>query len=269
MILSGLCSYFVHISMKLDKLTRKQIRESLKNTPAEVILAGHRRLTHKQKQFCKGIVEGLNQTEAYEQAYKHKGKRKTMSDNASRLRKDSRVQAEIEALERAKQFAAAHTAAQIRQVVISQLFQEAIDEKSKPSERIQALAKLGQVSEISAFTIRTEQTIHKPSDDIKAKILEQLKQAMKDNARTIDSEADELLAKIGKGSPSKIGTDSTPPIPHDPKSKVLLDTTTHSNPHTQSPEISSQAQQGVAGDVATLPDEPTPSVGKKQQGEGV
>lgn len=269
MILSGLCSYFVHISMKLEKLTRKQIRESLENTPAEVILAGHRRLTHKQKQFCKGIVEGLNQTEAYEQAYQHKGKRKTMSDNASRLRKDSRVQAEIEALERAKAFAAAHTAAQIRQVVISQLFQEAINEDAKPSERIQALAKLGQVSEISAFTIRTEQTIHKPSEDIKAKLLEQIKLAMRDSARTVDSDADELMRKISKPAPKPIEDIATPPPADPPKSKESLRQTTHSNPHNQSQDFSSQAQQGSAGHVATLPDETTPSVAGKQQGEGV
>jgi phage terminase small subunit len=255
--------------MKLQKLSRKQAIESLKQVPAHTVLSANRKLTHKQKQFCANIVEGMTQTEAMNKAYKYKGKRKTMSDDASRLAKDPRIAAEIEALERAKQFAANHTAAQIRQVVISQLFQEAINEEAKPSERIQALAKLGQVSEISAFTIRTEQTIHKPSDDIKAKILEQLKQAMKDNARTVDSDADELLAKIGKGRAIENQQDTDPTTGHPPKSKVLLDATTHSNPHTQSPEISSQAQQGVAGDVATLPDEPTPSVGKKQQGEGV
>jgi hypothetical protein len=192
-----------------------------------------------------------------------------MSDNASRLMKDSRVQAECEALERAKAFAAAHTAAQIRQVVISQLFQEAINEEAKPSERIQALAKLGQVSEISAFTIRTEQTIHKPSEDIKAKLLAQIKLAMRDNARTVDDDAAELMRKISKPAPVEIPSAADPTTGHPPKSKESIAQTTHSNPLKQSQENSSQAHKGSAVQVSTLTDETPPSVAGKQQGEGV
>jgi phage terminase small subunit len=213
-------------------------------TPAHVILAGNRKLTHKQKQFARGIVEGLNQTEAYAQAYKHKGKRKTMSDNASRLIKDSRVQAEVDALERAKEFNALYSSAQLRTLVISQLTKEAVDPQSKPSERISALAKLGMVAELGVFVARTETKIVKDSETAKHELMEQLKQALGDSMRTIEQDDDELELLSAISAPAKRdGVAATPPDtdPHlgEESGSLLL----HSNPDTQSQSES----KGVGG----------------------
>ena len=188
-------------------------------TPAHVILAGNRKLTHKQRQFARGIVEGLNQTEAYAQAYKHKGKRKTMSDNASRLIKDSRVQAEVEALERAKLYldyqSSAQKIAELRSLVVSQLTKEALDPSSPPNARIQALSKLGSVSELQVFTEhKVEKTVIRDSESARKELMEQLKQALGDNMRTIEQDDDELeLLEVISAPAKRDGVTATPPTP--------------------------------------------------------
>lgn len=216
-------------------------------TPAHVVLAGKRKLTHKQKQFAKGLVEGLNQTEAYVQAYNNKGKRKTMSDNASRLAKDSRIQAEVDALERAKQFSELYSSAQLRTLVISQLTKEAVDPKSKASERIQALGKLGQVAELGVFVARTETKIIKDSESAKHELMEQLKKALSNEMRTINSEPDteelELLAEIT--APAKRMPVSETPPEGDPRlaeesGSLLL----HSNVNNRLPSESNPEGEG-------------------------
>jgi phage terminase small subunit len=203
--------------MRLPKLSKQQIKESLEMTPAHVILAGNRKLTHKQRQFARGIVDGLNQTEAYAQAYKHKGKRKTMSDNASRLIKDSRVQAEVEALERAKLYldyqSSAQKIAELRSLVVSQLTKEALDPSSPPNARIQALSKLGSVSELQVFTEhKVEKTVIRDSESARKELMEQLKQALGDNMRTIEQDDDELeLLEVISAPAKRDGTAATPP----------------------------------------------------------
>jgi len=216
--------------MRLQKLSKKQIKESLEQVPAHVILTGNRKLSHKKKAYCKNIVEGMTQTEAYAQAYKHKGKRKTMSDNASRLSKDSRIQAEIEALERAKQFNAMYSLAQLRTLVISQLTKEAIDPESKPSERITALGKLGQVAELGVFVQRTETKVIKDSESAKNELMEQLKKALAEESKTIDADADDLMRLISH-SANEIGGIDGPPTPDQPFAEIGGSHIQHSTPH--------------------------------------
>ena len=256
--------------MRLPKLSKAQIKQSLEQTPAHVVLSGKRSLTYKQKQFCKGIVEGLTKTEAYAQAYKHKGKRKTMSDNASRLSNDSRIQAEIDALERAKEFNTLYSAAQLRTLVISQLTKEAVDPQSKPSERIQALSKLGQVAELGVFVQRTETTVIKDSATARNELMEQLKKAMGESMRTIDesedADAQDLLNLISNSAPNVIQDLADPPTPDPDLAEIDGSLLLHSNPDNQ---ISSKQEKPhlntlEVGHVATLPDRD----GYKQ-GEGV
>jgi phage terminase small subunit len=208
--------------MKLAKLNKQQIKESLEQTPAHVLLGAKRQLTHKQKTFCKGIVEGLTKTEAYDKAYNFKGKRKTMSDEASRLAKDPRISAEIEALERAKEFNALYSSAQLRTLVISQLTKEAVDPTSKASERIAALGKLGQVAELGVFVQRTETTVIKDSASARTELMEQLKKAMNDQMRTVnadnDDDAQDLLELLSSKPPASETDDMENPPEGDPRS---------------------------------------------------
>jgi hypothetical protein len=226
--------------MRLPKLSKQQIQQSLEMTPAHVILAGNRKLTAKQRAYCKGIVQGLNQTEAYSQAYKHKGKRKTMSDNASRLSKDSRIQAEIEALERAKLYLdyqnSAQKIAELRSLVVSQLTKEALDPSSPPNARIQALSKLGSVSELQVFTEhKVEKTVIKDSESARKDLMDQLKRAMADNLRTIEQDDDELELLEVISQPAKAnGLVATPPTPDPHLGEESGSLPLHSNPHTRS-----------------------------------
>jgi phage terminase small subunit len=230
--------------MKPQRLTRRQISEELDNIPAHRILSNKRNLTHKQKQFCKGLVEGLTKTEAMAKAYNYKGKRKTMSDDASRLAKDPRFNAVVEALERAKNYLDyqenAQKIAELRSLVVSQLTKEALDPESPPNARIQALAKLGSVSELQVFTERKiEKTIIKDSESAKAELMAKLKQAMSDSLRTIDEpdDSDELLAIIQGGKPDPIANSAYSDPTAAPVALVDVLTTgnTHSNPDTRSP----------------------------------
>jgi phage terminase small subunit len=253
--------------MRLQKLSKAQIKKSLEQTPAHVILSGKRRLTHKQKTFAKNLVEGMNQTEAYAQAYQHKGKRKTMSDNASRLANDSRIQAEVDALERAKEFNALYSSAQLRTLVISQLTKEAVDPTSKASERISALAKLGQVAELGVFVAVSEQRIVKDSASARTELMEQLKKAMSDNLRTIDSDDDAdaqaLLNMISNSQRKEVSGLANPPVPDPDSDKIGGSLLLHSNVDkriseedkrniSETEKTSFQASQ--EGQLATLPD---------------
>jgi phage terminase small subunit len=248
--------------MKLPKLSKAQIKQSLEMTPAHVVLAGNRKLTAKQRAFAKNLVEGMNQTEAYSQAYKHKGKRKTMSDNASRLAKDSRIQAEVDALERAKQFSELYSTAQLRTLVISQLTKEAVNPESKASERIAALGKLGQVAELGVFVQRTETKVIKDSDTAKHDLMEQLKRALGEQMRTVnedDTDELDLLAEIT--APAKrIPVSETPPEgdPHlgeNDGSHILHSNVDKRLDSKSSLDSKTAFQASNQGQLATLPDE--------------
>lgn len=235
--------------MKIPKLNKEQIKQSLAQLPAESILGNQRNLTSKQKQFARGLVDGLNQTEAFDKAYQHKGKRKTMSDNASRLAKDSRIQAEVEALERAKAYVDYQTSSEmirrLRSLVVSQLTKEATDPNSKAGERIQALSKLGQVAELSVYKTVSEQIVHKSSDKLRADLMAQIKEAMQANTIDIgdDQDAIDLLAEIsGLQRPEPFEDGATPPAPAPTLAQNDRAQLLHTIPDTQPPSKSISAQ---------------------------
>ena len=124
--------------------------------------------------------------------------------------------------------------------MVSQLTKEALDPESPPNARIQALSKLGSVSELQVFTERKiEKTIIKDSESAKAELMAKLKQAMADNMRTVDEpdDSDELLAIIQGGKPDPIANSAYSDPTAAPVALVDVLTTgnTHSNPDTRSP----------------------------------
>lgn len=183
--------------MKTPRLTRKQIREAIKQTPIEDILhVPSRSLTTKQKTYCKKVAEGKTFNQAYREAYNSKGKPKTIGVNVNKMNKDTRIQLEVEAQKRAIEFERAYSARQLKSIVISQLTKEALSPESKPSERISALKALGNVAELGVFVERKEVRTIRDSSTAKADLLEKLKSAIKDQKRTVDSEALSLLEEI-------------------------------------------------------------------------
>ncbi len=188
--------------------SRKQLRETIKGKDISAVLSIPRgTLTQRQKRFASALVlEGKTGADAYRSAgYSAKGKPKTIGDAASRLKADCRIQAEIEALERAKQVAALHSAEALRSLVISTLTSAIIDPESKPATRITAAKILGQVTEVAAFTERKEITHVQDSGAIRSQILDQLKSMMLSTTDAQDVDATELLAELSAEEPHPRG----------------------------------------------------------------
>lgn len=187
--------------MKTPRLTRKQIREAIANTPIEEILhVPSRSLTTKQKTYCKKVAEGLTYNQAYREAYNSKGKPKSIGKEVNVMNKSPRIAHEIEAQKRAIEFESAYSARQLKSIVISQLTKEALNPASKASERISALKALGNVAELGVFVERKEVRTIRDSTTAKADLLQKLQQAIKDQKRTVDSDAMSLLNEISSNS---------------------------------------------------------------------
>ena len=187
--------------MKTPRLTRKQIREAIANTPIEEILhIPSRSLTTKQKSYCKKVAEGKPYNQAYREAYQSKGNPKTISVEVNHMNKKPSISLEIEAQKRAIEFESAYSARQLKSIVISQLTKEALNPASKASERISALKALGNVAELGVFVERKEVRTIRDSTSAKADLLQKLQSAIKDQKRTIDSDAMSLLEEISSNS---------------------------------------------------------------------
>jgi hypothetical protein len=207
--------------MQLKRLTRKQIREQIEATPVENILhVKSRSLTTKQKEYCKGVAQGKPYNKAYREAYQSKGNPKTIGTEIHHMNKNPRISLEIEAQKRAIEFETAYSAKQLKSIVISQLTKEALNPESKPSERISALKALGSVAELGVFVERKEIRTIKDSATAKADLLDKLKQAIKDQSRTIDADAISLMDEINSYDATQQGKeivgqalDAAPPVP--------------------------------------------------------
>lgn len=228
--------------MKMPRLTRKQIREQIASTPIEEILhVPVRSLTTKQKDYCKKVAQGKTYNQAYREAYNSKGNPKTIGVNVNKMNKDTRIQLEVEAQKRAIEFERAYSARQLKSIVISQLTKEALDPSSKASERISALKALGSVQELGVFKTITETRVIKDSATAKADLLAKLKKAIKDQNRTVDSDALSLLEEIKSNGATQQennledkALDDDPPSPDQPESSDVHAPILHTIPHKQS-----------------------------------
>ncbi len=217
----------------MKQVTRKELREAISTKGIEPALRlGRTGLTAKQKRFAEGLVlEGLTGADSYRQAYNAKGKPKTVGNHASALKQHDGIRREIEALELAKQVSALHSAEALRSLVISTLTKTIIDEETKPATRIQAAKILGQVTEVSAFTTRSEVTVVQDSGAIRSQILDQLKSMMLSSDDAVDVDASDLLTEL-------VGPSDDPTVPPPPEMQNGTPATNlHTIPHEQSEEL--------------------------------
>lgn len=236
--------------MKTPRLTRKQIREAIANTPIEEILhVPSRSLTTKQKSYCKKVAEGLTYNQAYREAYQSKGNPKTISVEVNHMNKKPSISLEIEAQKRAIEFEKAYSTRQLKSIVISQLTKEALNPASKASERISALKALGNVAELGVFVERKEVRTIRDSSTAKADLLAKLKSAIKDQKRTIDSDAMSLLEEISSFDATQQEKDlgdqalaANPPLGDPPNERSHERHILHSIPLKPSP-IENDSQQ--------------------------
>jgi hypothetical protein len=203
--------------MKVQRLTRKQAKELLKQRPIEHILTGESKtLTKKQKEFAYQLAIGETKADAYRKAYKG-GKanmKKKHDGNAGHiLSKHSGIAKEVEAIKAGLAFQEAYSLGQIKALVVQRLTQEALNEENQGATRVNALKTLGTVAGVDAFVHRSETKVIKESGQLKEELMAKLREALADNARTIDADADALMREIEGLTPPAAETaqDDTPP----------------------------------------------------------
>jgi hypothetical protein len=152
-------------------------------------------LTGKQRRFAREVAQGSTKAEAYRRSY-NVGSKATLTSNPYHLAADSRIQAEIQALQLAEQAAALQTPSQLRALVIQTLVQTALDPETKPAVRVQAAKVLGTVTEVAAFTERKEVRTISSSEDARARVMAEIKALMLGTGDAEDIQAKELLEEL-------------------------------------------------------------------------
>ena len=180
----------------------------------EPMRIGQRQLTAKQKKFCANIVDGQNATDSYKDAYNPPtATNQSIGNGAYKLKQDSRIVAEINALALAKAAAQYRSIEGVRAIAVQSLVEAMVDPNIKASERIQAarvvLTSLIPPTAVAAAT---------GSGDLKEKILAELKLMMNKDAQVIDSIADDdsLMTELMESGQNDAPNDSdegTPPLP--------------------------------------------------------
>ena len=244
------------------KLTRKEIAAGLDAVPLETILLGAQsggRLTAKQKEFARNLALGKSKAQAYRESHNSKGTPKTAAANGYKLAQRTDIEQIREAYALAIEAAKHRTPAQLRELVIHRLTSLAIDGEVPPAQQIQALKLLGQVSEVAAFTERKEIHTVKHSEDIRGRLIEQLRALTHGAADAIAGEAsqvsdadlaaDSLLAELGAAGSESAQPDPTAPPP--PKNgRVAIEKHSHTIPHSQSaPESHDKSLSSSAHDM--------------------
>jgi len=185
------------------KLSRKQIKEGLEQVPVEHLFAKSvsRELTHKQKAFALEVAKGSTGAGAYRKTYDTQASKTTQGNNASRMKADSRIKAEIQAYSLAIEAEKYRSPAALRALVIQSLVQVVIDPDAKQATKVAAAKVLGTVTEVAAFTERKEVRTITSSEDARAKVMGELKRLMSANATdatVIDADADSLLTELAQ-----------------------------------------------------------------------
>lgn len=222
----------------MGKLSKREIKQNLENTPIDTLLLGKngkRELTHKQKQFAKGVANGLTKSEAYRQAYETTQNPSAVHSDAQKLMRNPRISHLIEAYQQANEAREYQSPARLRELVIHQLTMHALSEEIPPAQRIKSLELLGKVTEVGAFTERKESIVVHQSAQLKAKLLDQLKTIVnEDGSEITEDEGDKLLRELmGVGSSNTQHHEPTHSAPPEQESDHP-ESYTHINPHTQS-----------------------------------
>jgi hypothetical protein len=178
-------------------MKRKDIRQALSEMPIEqVLLVGKSELTGKQREFCKQIALGSTGAAAYRSAYKSKGKPRTQSNEASKLKMNPLISTTIDAMVLSNEAMKYADASSLRNLVIHSLVQVLIDPDAKHATKVASAKVLGTVTEVAAFTERKEISHIKHSDAIKDQIMNQLKTMMLSTDDAITVDAHDLLAEL-------------------------------------------------------------------------
>jgi hypothetical protein len=166
-------------SKPMKKLTRAQITQGLEQFPVEVLLSSGKgkqaQLTTKQREFAHGLALGKTKAQAYRDSRPGKPAPSTIVTAPYKLATNARIQLEVEAYKLAIEAEKHRTPAQLKSLLVQQLVQHSLDQDFPPAQRVQCLKLLGTLFEVGAFVERKEVTTVNRSGDIRARILETLK----------------------------------------------------------------------------------------------
>ena len=226
----------------MTKPTRKAMRDALKDQTIQSILRVPKStLTAKQAKFAEEVAKGETKSDAYRKAYNTKAKANIVNTDASKLSRHPMVSNTIEAIQRANEAMKYQNAESLRSLAITSLVAVLTDPDSKPQAKIQASKIIGQMTEVSLFTHRSETKVIHSSEDIKAKILQEIKGLMSGEVEdVIEKDATSLLAELTSDPENPDGEDPTGGV--DPED--FLDAP-HSDLHTIPDERSHSFQDSV------------------------
>jgi phage terminase small subunit len=218
-------------------MNRKTVREHISASGGieQAMRVPKGTLTPKMKRFAEQIALGSTGADAYRKAYSDKGSVDTIGNNASRLKSDTRIKAEIERIEQANELAALHSAAGLKSIVIATLAEIATSTEEKGATRVQAVRAIGQLVGVDAFR-ETKRVEHiKDSGEIRLQILDQLKTMMLASSDVQDVDADSLLVEL---TGSNLATEEPHPVPTPADAEWDSAPHIHSIPHTPPPSFS-------------------------------
>ena len=143
------------------------------------------KLTSKQERFCQLIAGGSDQSTAYREAFNSNGKASTVHSEASRLMKNPKVAARVEAITQQKVASIARVAVNDRQLVTNKLrawVEDGIDPKTgdEPTQaQLQAAQLLGRT--VAMFSDKqVVETNDRSPDEVAAEIERRLAEANED-----------------------------------------------------------------------------------------
>ena len=206
------------------RLTRAQIKETLENTPIEVILGTKQPLTNKQREYARKLAEGtMSKRQAYKETY-DVGYEPSLNSAPYVLARDKRIVKEVEAYKLAMEAEKLRNPAQLKALLVQQLVQHSIDDGIPPAQRLKALELIGKLYEVGAFMERKETTVvHTKSNDIKAQLIDRIRQVIDVDVKPARSGGQSLLNEInGENQPGNDPTD--PPSPDEPEPAPVANT---------------------------------------------
>ena len=216
---------------------RKAMRDALKDQTIQSILRVPKsKLTAKQAKFAEEVAKGETQAGAYRKAYDTTAKGNTVRVSAHKLAKTPNVSNTIEAIRQANESMKYQNAESLRSLAITSLVAVLTDPEAKHAIKVQASKVIGQITEVSLFTHRSETKVIHSSEDLRAKILREIQALMNDSAiDVVENDATTLLEELSTNSVISEDIDPTgDPYPTFSESGAL--DSLHTIPHERSPE---------------------------------
>jgi len=189
------------------RLTRKQVKEALEQTPIEQVILGsvgakEISLTPKQREFARQLALGETKAGAYRKSRTTRAKPETASKRGQELAANGAITAQVEAFKAAFEAQKYQTPSHLRALAIHELTKHALDAACPFAQRIKALELIGKMTEVALFTERREIVQVVDSDSIRARLMDTLRTITQAEVMDVeDTAADSLLAELAAPIP--------------------------------------------------------------------